>query len=35
MITVTAAWNSGKVQHSTSMQSYVAKYGVQRYVTAY
>jgi prepilin-type N-terminal cleavage/methylation domain-containing protein len=35
MITVTAAWNSGKVRHSTSMQSYVAKYGVQRYVSAY
>jgi prepilin-type N-terminal cleavage/methylation domain-containing protein len=35
LITVTASWNSGKVRHSTSMQSYVARYGVQRYVSAY
>ena len=32
LVTITAAWNSGKIQHSRSMQSYVAKYGIQRYV---
>jgi hypothetical protein len=33
LVTVTASWNSGKIQHSRSMQSYVARYGVQRYVS--
>jgi len=33
LLTVTASWNSGKVQRSRSMQSYVARYGVQRYVS--
>ena len=31
LVTVTATWNSGKVQHTRSMQSYVARYGIQRY----
>ena len=34
LVTVTASWNSCKVQHTRSMQSYVARYGVQRYVSA-
>jgi type II secretory pathway pseudopilin PulG len=34
LVTVTAAWKSGSVQHTRSMQSYVAKYGIQRYVSA-
>ena len=33
LITATASWNSGKAQRSRSMQSYVARYGVQRYVS--
>jgi hypothetical protein len=33
LVTVTAAWKSGNVQHSRSMQSYVARYGMQRYVS--
>jgi len=32
VVTITAAWNSGKIQHTRSMQSYVAKNGIQRYV---
>jgi len=32
LVTVTATWNSGKVQRSRSMQSYVARYGIQKYV---
>jgi type II secretory pathway pseudopilin PulG len=32
LVTVTAAWKSGNVPHSRSMQSYVARYGIQRYV---
>jgi type II secretory pathway pseudopilin PulG len=33
LVTVTASWNSGKVPHTRSMQSYVTRYGVQRYVS--
>ena len=33
LITVTASWNSGKVQHSRSSQTYVARYGIQHYVS--
>jgi len=33
LVTVTAAWNSGNVQRARSMQTYVARYGVQRYVS--
>ena len=33
LVTVTAAWNSGKTQQTRSMQSYVARYGMQRYVS--
>jgi len=33
LVTVTAAWNSGKAQQTRSMQSYVARYGMQRYVS--
>ena len=32
LVTVTAAWKAGNVQHSRSMQSYVARYGIQGYV---
>jgi type II secretory pathway pseudopilin PulG len=32
LVTVTAAWKSGNVPHSRAMQSYVARYGIQRYV---
>jgi type II secretory pathway pseudopilin PulG len=32
-ITVTATWQSGNVQRTRSMQSYVARYGIQRYVS--
>ena len=32
-ITVTAAWTSGNVQHTRSMQSYFTRYGIQRYVS--
>ena len=35
VVTVTASWQSGKTRQSRSMQSYVAKYGVQRYVAGY
>ena len=34
LVTITASWNSGNVQRSRSMQSYVARYGIQRYVAA-
>jgi prepilin-type N-terminal cleavage/methylation domain-containing protein len=34
LVTVTASWNSGNVQHTRSMQSYVARYGIQSYVSA-
>ena len=30
LVTVTAAWSSGKVQRTRSMQTYVARYGIQR-----
>ena len=33
LVTVTASWNSGNLQRSRSMQSYVARYGIQRYVS--
>jgi hypothetical protein len=33
LVTVTASWNSGNVQRTRSMQSYVARYGIQRYVS--
>jgi type II secretory pathway pseudopilin PulG len=33
LVTVTASWNSGNVPRTRSMQSYVARYGVQRYVS--
>ncbi len=32
LVTVAASWNQGNVQHSRSMQTYVARYGIQRYV---
>ena len=32
LVTVTAAWNSGRMPRSRTMQTYVAKYGVQRYI---
>ncbi len=31
-ITVAASWKSGSVQRSRSMQTYVSRYGIQRYV---
>ena len=33
LVTVNASWLSGKVQRTRSMQSYVARYGIQRYVS--
>ena len=33
LVTVTANWTSGKVQRTRSMQSYVARYGIQSYVS--
>src|SRR5262249_44134136 len=33
LVTVTASWKSGNVQRSRSMQSYVARYGIQKYVS--
>jgi type II secretory pathway pseudopilin PulG len=33
LVTVTASWKSGNVQRTRSMQSYVARYGIQRYVS--
>jgi hypothetical protein len=35
LVTVTASWKSGNVQRTNSMQSYVARYGIQRYVSGY
>jgi len=32
LVTVTAGWKAGTVQHSRSMQTYVARYGIQGYV---
>jgi len=32
-VTVTASWNSGNIQRSHSMQTWVARYGIQRYVS--
>jgi hypothetical protein len=34
LVTVTASWKTGNLQHTRSMQSYVARYGIQRYVSA-
>lgn len=34
LVTITASWKSGNIQRSSSMQSYVARYGIQRYVSA-
>jgi Tfp pilus assembly protein PilV len=34
LVTVTAAWSSGNVQRTRSMQTYVARYGIQRYVSS-
>ena len=34
LVTVTATWKSGNLQRTRSMQSYVARYGIQRYVSA-
>ena len=31
-VTVAASWKSGNVQRSRSMQTYVARYGIRRYV---
>ncbi len=33
LVTIAASWRSGNVEHSRSMQTYVARYGVQRYVS--
>jgi len=33
LVTVTASWKSGNAQRTRSMQSYVARYGIQRYVS--
>jgi len=33
LVTITASWNSGNVQRTRSMQTYVARYGIQRYVS--
>ena len=33
LVTVTASWKSGNVQRTCSMQSYVARYGIQRYIS--
>ena len=35
LVTVSASWNSGNVQRTRSMQTYVARYGIQRYVAGY
>lgn len=32
VVTVAASWKSGNVQRSRSMQTYVARYGIRRYV---
>ena len=34
LVTVNASWTSGNVQHTRSMQTYVAKNGIQRYVSS-
>jgi type II secretory pathway pseudopilin PulG len=34
LVTVGASWTSGKLQHSRSMQTYVAQNGIQSYVSA-
>jgi hypothetical protein len=34
LVTVAATWNSGAVQRTRSMQTYVSRYGIQRYVSA-
>ncbi len=34
LVTVGASWTSGKVQHTRSMQTYVARYGIQPYVAS-
>jgi Tfp pilus assembly protein PilV len=33
LVTISASWTSGNVQRTRSMQSYVARYGIQRYVS--
>jgi hypothetical protein len=33
LVTVAASWTSGNVQRTRSMQTYVARYGIQRYVS--
>jgi type II secretory pathway pseudopilin PulG len=35
LVTVAASWTSGKAVHTRSMQTYVARYGVQRYVSSF
>lgn len=32
LVTVSAAWTSGKIAQTRSMQTYVSRYGIQRYV---
>ena len=34
LVTVNASWTSGKVQRTRSMQTYVARYGIQPYVSS-
>jgi type II secretory pathway pseudopilin PulG len=34
LVTVNASWTSGKVQRTRSMQTYVAKNGIQRFVSS-
>jgi type II secretory pathway pseudopilin PulG len=33
LVTVSASWTSGKIQRTRSMQTYVARYGIQSYVS--
>jgi hypothetical protein len=33
VVTVTASWKSGKVQETRSMQTYVSRFGIQKYVS--
>jgi prepilin-type N-terminal cleavage/methylation domain-containing protein len=35
LVTATVSWNSGNVQRSRTNQTYVARYGIQRYVSGY
>ena len=35
LITATATWTSGNIQRSRTNQTYVARYGIQRYVSGY